>query len=227
MISPTPLLSRALALVAPPFCWGCGDDAGRGEPLCSRCRAELTWLGHEPLVLDVACPHAGAGLLEAWAPLAYEGPARALVRALKFRGAVGLAEPMAAQIVAGAPTDLVGVGAQLVPVPLHPARTRRRGFNQAERLAAAIGRRTGMPVSDCLRRRGPAGARQVGRGRAERLAGIGDPLEQRPGVAAPSDVVLVDDVVTTGATLAACAAALRGVGARRVRAVSYARTPGR
>ena len=219
MTPPTPLLSRALALVAPPFCWGCGDDAGRGEPLCSRCRAELTWLGDEALVVGVA--------LEAWAPLAYEGPARALVRALKYRGAAGLAEPMAAQIVAGAPPDLLAAGAQLVPVPLHPTRTRRRGFNQAERLAAAIGCRTGMPVSDCLRRRGPAAGRQVGRGRADRLAGIGDAVELGPGLAAPPDVVLVDDVVTTGATLAACAAALRGAGARRVRAVSYARTPGR
>ena len=214
-----PLISRALALVAPPFCWSCGDDARPSEPLCSRCRAELSWLGDEPLVI--------AGDVEAWAPLAYQGPARALVRALKFRGAAGLAEPMAAQIVAGAPTDLLGAGAQLVPVPLHRARARRRGFNQAERLAAAIARRTGLPVSDCLHRRGPAAARQVGRGRAERLAGIGDAVELRPGVGAPSRVVLVDDVVTTGATLAACAAALRGAGARGVRAVSYARTPGR
>lgn len=219
MTSPTPLLSRALALVAPPFCWGCGDDAGRSEPLCSRCRAELTWLGDEPLVLGVA--------LEAWAPLAYEGPARALVRALKFRGAAGLAEPMAAQIVAGAPTDLLGAGAQLVPVPLHRARARRRGFNQAERLAAAIGCRTGIPVSDCLARRGPAGARQVGRGRSERLAGITGSIVLRPGEAAPSRALLVDDVVTTGATLAACAAELRRAGSRAVAAVAYARTPAR
>ena len=219
MTPPTPLLSRALALVAPPFCWGCGDDAGRGEPLCSRCRAELTWLGDEPLVVGVA--------LEAWAPLAYEGPARALVRALKFRGAAGLADPLAAQIVAGAPADLLGAGRELVPVPLHPARARRRGFNQAERLAAAIGRRTGMPVTDCLGRRGPRAARQVGRGRAERLAGIVGSIEVRPGAAVPSGAVLVDDVVTTGATLAACAAELRGAGSCAVAAVAYARTPAR
>ena len=214
-----PLISRALALVAPPFCWGCGDDAGRSEPLCSSCRAELTWLGEEPLVI--------AGDVEAWAPLAYEGPARALVRGLKFRGAAGLAAPLAAQIVAGAPPRLLVAGTVLVPVPLHPARARRRGFNQAERLATAIGRRTGLPVSDCLRRHGAAGARQVGRGRAERLAGIGGGIAVRPGARAPSRAVLVDDVVTTGATLAACAAALRGAAAVEVRAVSDARTPGR
>ncbi len=212
------LLGRVLALVAPPFCWGCGDDARRSEPLCPACRAELSWLGDEPLVISG---------VDAWAPLAYEGAARALVRALKFRGAAGLAAPMAAQIVARAPIGLLKRDAELVPVPLHPARARGRGFNQSERLAAAISRRTGMPVSDCLRRLGPGLARQVGRGRAERLAGIGGAIELRRGVGAPSRAVLVDDVVTTGATLAACAEALRGAGAIEIRAVSYARTPGR
>ncbi len=69
-----PLLGRALALVAPPFCWGCGDDARASGPLCSACRAGLTWLGPELLVVRG---------LEAWAPLAYEGAARALVGALR------------------------------------------------------------------------------------------------------------------------------------------------
>ena len=165
--------------------------------------------------------------LEAWAPLSYDGAARALVRALKFRGAPGLAAPMAAQIVAGAPAGLLAPRAELVPVPLHPARERRRGFNQAERLAAAIARRTGMPVSDCLRRVGPRRARQVGRGRAERLAGIAGSIELRSGAAPPVRAVLVDDVLTTGATLAACAEALRGAGSRRLAAVAYARTPAR
>lgn len=219
MASTMPLLSRALALVAPPFCWGCGDDAGRSEPLCSKCRAELTWLGEEPLVLP--------GGVEAWAPVAYEGPARALVQALKFGGAVSLAAPLAAQIVASTPGGLLRAGAALVPVPLHPARARRRGFNQAERLAVAIGCRTGMPVSNCLRRHGPRRARQVGRGRAERLAGTAGSVNLRPGAMAPSGAVLVDDVVTTGATLAACAAALRAAGSAEVVAVAYARTPGR
>ena len=219
MGSETAIIGRALALVAPPFCWSCGGDARRSEPLCSRCRAELSWLGEEPRVI--------AGGVEAWAPLAYEGPARALVRALKFRGAAGLAEPMAAQMAACAPPRLLAAGTVLVPVPLHPARARRRGFNQAERLAGAIGRRIGAPVSDCLRRRGPRGAQQVGRGRADRRAGIAGAIELRPGLVAPSRPLLVDDVVTTGATLAACAAALRGARAGEVRALAYARTPAR
>ncbi len=151
--------------------------------------------------------------------MAYEGPGRALVRGLKYRGAVGLAEPMAAAICAGAP-ELDGV---LVPVPLHPRRRRQRGYNQAERLAAALGRRAGLEVADCLERTGPAAARQVGRDRAERLAG---PRIEARGAAPPS-ALLVDDVCTTGATLSACAAALRAAGTAQVEAVVYARTLGR
>ena len=213
------LLGRALSVLSPPFCWCCGADAGRAEPLCAPCRRELEWLGTDTVE---------AAGVDTWAPLAYEGPARALVRALKFRGAAGLAGPMGAQIVAGAPVAILRPGSCLVPVPLHPSRRRRRGFNQAERLAAAISWRTGLPVVDCLRREGPARARQVGRGRTERLAAIGGTvaLDPRTG-AAPWRAVLVDDVVTTGATLAACAGALRRAGAHEVCAVAYARTPGR
>ena len=211
-------LRRALALVAPPFCWSCGADAGAAEPLCPGCRANLRWLGDETI--------APAGV-ETWAPLAYEGPARALVRALKFRAAAGLAEPMSAQIVASAPASLLRWGAVLVPVPLHPARARKRGYNQAALLAAAIARRSGIPLSDCLRRRGAATVRQVGRGRAERLVGIAGAVELAPRVAPPEYAVLVDDVVTTGSTLAACAAPLHAAGTTRVAAVAYARTPGR
>jgi predicted amidophosphoribosyltransferase len=68
---------------------------------------------------------------------------------------------------------------------------------------------------------------QVGRDRAERLAGVDGTVAVRPGVGVPRRAVLVDDVATTGATLGACAAALRAAGTYEVRAVTYARTPGR
>jgi ComF family protein len=156
-----------------------------------------------------------------WAVVAYEGPARDLVRALKYRAAAGLAASMAAYMAQGAPLDKAGA---LVPVPLHPARRRRRGFNQAELLARALARRSGLPVAACLRRAG-LDRGQVGRGRAARLSGPDGSIVARE--RAPPRAVLVDDVVTTGATLLACARALRAAGAEEVAAVVFARTPGR
>jgi ComF family protein len=133
---------------------------------------------------------------------------------------------MAAQMAACAPAGFLEPPAALVPVPLHPRRRRRRGYNQAERLAAALSRRTGLAVADVLCRQGPAG-RQVGQGREERLAGIAGSIAMRPRAVPPAAAVLVDDVATTGATLSACAATLHDAGSRSVRAVTYARTPGR
>jgi predicted amidophosphoribosyltransferase len=157
-----------------------------------------------------------------WAPVAYEGPARDLVQALKFRGALSLAGEMAAMALASAPDGLIR--GKLVPVPLHPVRMRRRGFNQAAVLSEAIAHRAGLAVSDCLRRRGP-GPPQVGRGRGARLVGPAGSIEARAAV--PPVALIVDDVVTTGATLAACAAALRAAGAGEVSAIAFARTLGR
>lgn len=215
---PMRLTDAARWLLVPPLCWACGACAQPHEPLCRICRAQLRWRDRRPVEL--------AGV-EVWAPLAYDGPARALVRALKFRGAPGVARPMSAQMAAGAPRGLLDRSAVLVPVPLHPRRARARGFNQAGRLAAELARRTEMQVEDCLRRAGPARSHQVGRGRAERLAGIVGVVELRPGARPPARALLVDDVATTGATLAACAAALRAGGTTDVAAIAYALTPGR
>jgi len=211
------LLARVLELVVPPFCWECGGDAAPDRPLCRECHGQLRWLGEEQV------EPSGVRL---WAAVAYEGPARSVVGGLKYRGAPGLARPMAAQIAAGAPAGLLASPAALVPVPLHPRRRRRRGYNQAERLAEALSRRTGVRVADVLSRRGPPG-RQVGRSREERLAHLGGAVAVRPRAAPPTRAVLVDDVTTTGATLSACAAALLAAGSSSVRAVTYARTPGR
>ena len=154
--------------------------------------------------------------MTAFAAVAYEGPARQLVRALKFSAALGVAPAMAAAMVAGAPEGLLAPGSALVPVPLHPRRARRRGFNQAEVLARAVAWRTGLPVAPVLGRRGGAES-QVGRDRGQRERALRGSVSVRQGVRAPPRAVLVDDVITTGATLAGCAAALRAAGSGEVR----------
>jgi ComF family protein len=211
-------LARLLSLVAPPLCVSCGNAAPLHQPLCRECVGDLRWLSFEQ--------PAGAGV-PVWAVVSYEGPARALVRALKFRGAVGLVDAMAAQMAANAPPGLLE-GRSLVPVPLHPSRRRRRGFNQAEEIAAALSPRAGLPVAACLERiAGGARVSQVGRDREERLGALAGSIRMRAGAPVPLRALLVDDVVTTGATLAACATALASAGVREVGAVAYARTPGR
>jgi predicted amidophosphoribosyltransferase len=220
------VLDRLLALIVPPACLACRAPLARaGEPLCGACRAALPWLpartcrrcGLPPPCGP--CPARAAAFTRAWAPLAHDGPARELVRALKFRGGLAAVDVMAAHIAANAPPRLLR-GATLVPVPAHRARRRERGFDQAERIAGALARRTGLPVSGCLERGGAAG-RQVGASRARRWAR--GRLDVRCRGPAPAVALLVDDVHTTGATLDACARALRAGGARRVAAVTYTR----
>jgi ComF family protein len=157
--------------------------------------------------------------VRAWAPLAHDGVARELVSALKFRGALPVAAVMAAHLAANLPAELRS-GA-LVPVPSHAARARRRGFDPAGVLAAALAPRLGLPLSHCLRRRDRSG-RQVGSSRAQRRRSGRLAIELR--APPPERVLLVDDVHTTGATLDACARALVAGGCREVIAVTYTRT---
>ncbi|MDX6724006.1 MAG: hypothetical protein QOD73_2410 [Solirubrobacteraceae bacterium] len=222
-------LAACSAVVAPPLCAACRRPVARSaEPLCGACRAALPWLRGArcarcglPGSCGRRCPMARGPIARSWAPMAYEGPARALVHGLKFRGALGLADLMAAQIVANAPPGLLAGGVHLVAVPTPPARRRARGFDHAGRLTAAIARRTGLPVSECLRRTGPAPRQARARGRAARLMAGRIQLEVAGSV--PKAAVLVDDVHTTGATLRACGRKLEMNGALRVSAVAYAR----
>jgi predicted amidophosphoribosyltransferase len=160
----------------------------------------------------------------AWAPLAYDGAAGALVRALKERGALRAADVMAAPLAALAPPQSAGGKAGvLVPVPADPLRRRRRGVDHTTRLAAALAARSGRDVAPVLRRGRSRAGRQAGTGRSERLSGDRLAITVRGG-RVPNVAVLVDDVHTTGATLHACAVALRAAGAREVLALTYART---
>ncbi len=222
------MLQQLVALAVPPRCAACrAPGRHAADVLCGACRRGLPWLPAAScprcaLALPHGrCPARGAAFDAAWAAVAFEGAARDAVHALKFAGARPLAGVMAAQIAAAAPPALLAPGAVLVPVPAHPGRRRARGYDQAELLARALARRTGLSVRLVLRRGGGA-TRQVGASRDVRRA------PGRLAIAAvarsPRSVVLVDDVHTTGATLEACAAVLKGAGALRVTAVTWART---
>lgn len=115
----------------------------------------------------------------------------------------------------------------LVPVPLTRARLRERGFNQADLLARALSRRTGWPIECLLRReRGGPSLTRLGRRERERVAEHAYSLNRTsvPAMGPDSQVLIVDDVITTGATGAACAEALSAAGAECLGIVSFART---
>ncbi len=189
-----------LNLLSPARCLACGAP---GSDLCAACRRALPFLIAQGRV---------------FAPVAYDGPARRLVAALKFRNHRRAADVMAAQIAANAPPGLLADGV-LVPAPAHPARVRRRGHDQALTLARALSRRTGLPVRRALRRVGPL-TTQTGASRAQRQHQV-QVVARGP---VPARCVLVDDVTTTGATLEACSRVLHQSGALQVRALAYART---
>lgn len=209
------LLSSLLRLVIPPLCPACGRSTGTGRGLCGDCTRELNLAG--PLRGD---PPPGIAGIASVAP--HDATARNVLAAWKFRGIGTLRE-----VISGYMADLVGTaprGLAVVPVPSSPLRRRLRGFDPVEPLAADIA--ASVPGAglraDLLVRHGSG--RQRGRGRAGR---IGNPPDIRPatGIGNPpgGPVLLVDDVITTGATLSAAAGVLVSLGAGPVRAVTFTR----
>jgi ComF family protein len=155
---------------------------------------------------------------------AFSGPVRDALHALKYRGERRLAGPLGAALAER--WSAVGRGGQvLVHVPVHPARLRERGFDQALDLARSAGRHLGLPVVPALERLTSTRAMHA-LGREARASNVGGAFGVRSGhrrEVAGRWVVLVDDVVTTGATLSGCAAALLAAGALAVSAVTVAR----
>ena len=203
------LVTIASSLLAPPLCAACGRGCRAEAVLCTRCSRSLG--AARPLLTG-----GPQGVDRVWSSAPHEGVARAMVGALKFRRLLPVAEVMAERMHWLVPDHLLG-GA-VVSVPAAPARQRRRGFDPAGELAAALASRLGTEPVACLARRGSG--HQVGRRRAER---IGHPPQIEPIAEAPRSVLLIDDVLTTGATLTACAAALRSAGAKRVVALTFTR----
>jgi len=150
----------------------------------------------------------------------YEGPAPRLVSAFKDGGRPALAAALADATTEWTPPPPRGV--TLVPIPLSPGREARRGFNQSALLARALSARWRRPYLEALERTGPERS-QRGAGPEERRNHVRGAFCLRDGVDLPENVCLVDDVHTTGATLAAASHALWSGGVRKITARSFAR----
>ena len=237
------------AFLLPIHCLVCGGAVERGSrsPACGACWTRPARLrfpqcercGHPLIVRDVPSgspgprrcrwcdllpPHVRAARSVCWVP---EGAGGALVHALKYDGWTGLAEGMARRMAALAwPLDVVEERAALVPVPLAADRARERGFNQSALLAASLAPLWSCPVWDDALVRVRTTPSQTRLTPADRLRNVAGAFRAAH-VARPrlrgAHVVLVDDVVTTSATLNACAAALVEGGARIVSYVTFGR----
>lgn len=216
---------NVLSMLIVPRCVACRGPASRYELLCGDCRLALPWL--EPPLCPACglpepcgpvCPAAASAFDGAFAPVAYEGPVPALIRALKEDGAIPVADLMAAVIVAAMPERFIDGDPLVVPVPADPWRARRRGVDHADAIARALARRArlrhGSPLSRRHRRR------QAGRRRRERLSD-GAQLGCAP---VSGRILLVDDVHTTGATLDQAARVLLACGAGEVHCLTFGRT---
>jgi predicted amidophosphoribosyltransferase len=195
-----------LDLLFPLVCPGCGE---RGAPVCRVCLAGVRR----------APPARVPEGIDAWAAaFAYEGVVREVVARVKYRNARAAVPWLAGAVAASARER--GLSAEVITwAPTTSARRRARGFDPAEVLARAVARDLLLPIARLLDRK--AGPPQTGLAASERRAGPRFVARRR----APAEVLLVDDVATTGATLGAAAIALRDAGARYVAAVTAARTP--
>lgn len=219
-----------LALL-PPRCLVCELPGADGRDLCQACRDALPWPG--PACPRCALPVPGGGTCgrclrrpPAWdaavAALDYRFPLDRLLPRFKFHADLA-AGRLLAQWLGDALAGAV-VPPLLVPVPLHAARLRQRGYDQALELARPLGRALGRPVRADGLRRLRATASQTTLGAAARRVNVRGAFAAAPGPW-PECVALVDDVMTTGATLGDCARALRQAGVVRIEAWVVARAP--
>ena len=232
------LFGLALGVALPQICAACREPVG-GEGLCASCWSKLSFIA-PPYCDRLGIPFPfdpGPGVLSmeaiadppayrrARAAVRFDDVARTLVHALKYGDRLDLA-PMMGRWMANAGRTLTGDADLLVPVPLHWRRQWARRFNQSALLAEAIGKANAIEVSHRALKRIKATAQQVGLARSERAQNVQGafrvPAEARIKVAGRR-LVLIDDVLTTGATLEACAKALLRAGAAHVDVLVFAR----
>ncbi|HET9482669.1 MAG TPA: ComF family protein [Xanthomonadales bacterium] len=201
------------------LCAGCAAALPRNRPCCARCGLPLPYVA-------AACG-ACAAHAPPWralhAPFRYAWPLDRLVARYKFGGDLAAGAVLAAVLA----EDLAGAADRvdaIVPVPLSRARLRTRGFNQALELARPLSRRFARPLHGDALRRSRDTAAQAGLDAAARRRNVRGAFDANPAVAGLR-VALLDDVVTTGATAAACSVALLGAGARSVEVWALARAP--
>jgi ComF family protein len=232
------LRNALLDLVFPPRCAGCGRS---GSLWCSACQAEVLVIRDpvcsrcgrpQPLERglprdDRPCPQCRQFPLEIdgiRSAVMFEGPLRQAIHHLKYRGRTSLAEPLgellSARWRAGPlPADLI------VPVPLHASRLRERGYNQSTLLAQQLSHASGLPLVESALKRIRATSPQVTLNAAERKVNVSNAFEASGDIVRGRQVLLVDDVCTTGATLGSSSIALRQSGAASVWAITLARAP--
>jgi ComF family protein len=229
----------ALDVALPPLCPSCRDPVGDGAGLCASCWSRLSPI-ERPFCERLGIPFTydpGPGILSmqaiasppaytrARAAVRYDDISRAMVHALKYGDRLDLA-PVMSRWMARAGADLLADAEVVVPVPLHWRRIWARRFNQSAALATLLAASRDLPVSYAALRRVKATPQQVGLSKAERAANVQGAFRVEPSGKADiarRHVVLVDDVLTSGATMDACSRALLRAGARQVDVLVFAR----
>lgn len=207
---------QAIQTVTPPFCWQCGAPTVLAQPLCLLCQK-----GFEP-------PWDWSHTL-GW----YTGSLRTAIHRLKYAERTALAAPLAKLLAASFSAEKIPEKATqagpfafdiVVPVPLHPKRVRERGYNQAERIAYHLAKQQGWGLETRGIRRVRATRSQTALGASARRENVAGAFEvTHPNRFKGLSVLVIDDVLTTGATLGEVALQIRSCGARRVWVMALAR----
>lgn len=217
-------LCGASGLTRLEICRGCRDDLPWQRRACERCGERLPGADGAAAPVCGRCRRRPPPFDRTRAAFGYEAPVSHLLRELKFRGRLAngrLLGELMAEALAAHPEPRPDL---LVPVPLHPARQRRRGFNQAVELARPLAVRLGIPLGASLCRRVRNTAPQSELGARQRHGNVRRAFAVT--AHAPSHVAIVDDVMTSASTVGALATVLRRSGARRIEIWVCARASG-